>query len=99
MTGTTTLLVEVINSNDKQPYFSPESQRAEVSESAPIGTIVHKLQAIDPDVAHEDDLRYEIKEPILGIDSNGKSVDNTDEFKVGFFRKSKTKLSSNLCLY
>ena len=84
LTGTTTLLVEVINSNDKQPYFSPESQRTEVSESAPIGTVVYKLHAIDPDVAREDDLRYEITEPIIAIDSNGKSVSHTKEYEVLF---------------
>ncbi|EEB19942.1 conserved hypothetical protein [Pediculus humanus corporis] len=84
LTGTTTLLVEVINSNDKQPYFSPESQRTEVSESAPIGTVVYKLHAIDPDVAREDDLRYEITEPIIAIDSNGKSVSHTKEYEEFF---------------
>lgn len=53
-----------------------------MTESAPIGTIVHKLHAVDPDVAHEDDLRYEITVPILAIDSNGKTVNNTTEFEV-----------------
>jgi hypothetical protein len=31
LTGTTTLTVTVLNSNDKDPYFDPSTQRAEVS--------------------------------------------------------------------
>lgn len=30
LTGTTTLTISVINSNDKLPYFVPATQRAEV---------------------------------------------------------------------
>ena len=31
LTGTTTLTITVLNSNDKDPYFDPSTQRAEVS--------------------------------------------------------------------
>jgi hypothetical protein len=30
LTGTTTLTIMVLNSNDKNPYFNPATQRAEV---------------------------------------------------------------------
>lgn len=31
LTGTTTVTVSVINSNDRDPFFDPSTQRAEVS--------------------------------------------------------------------
>ena len=84
LTGTTTLQVEVLNSNDKHPYFNPSTQRSEVSESASIGTVVHKLEAFDADVGHENALSFELGEPITALDNNGKLVNHTTEFKVSF---------------
>lgn len=84
-TGTTTLQVEVVNSNDKHPYFNPSTQRNEISESAPIGTVVHKLLAFDADITGENmnaALSYALGEPITALDNNGKLVNHTTEFKV-----------------
>lgn len=86
LTGTTTLTIQLINSNDKQPYFLPTTQRAEVSESAPVGEIVHRLHAVDPDVEYENALLYELSEPISAVDNNGKLVNDSVEFKVGFLQ-------------
>ncbi|GBP51653.1 Cadherin-87A [Eumeta japonica] len=79
LTGTTELVVQVINVNDKVPYFTPQIQRAEVSADAEIDTIVHTLIAMDPDVTNSDELMYELSSTKLvkAVDKNGKEV--TDE--------------------
>lgn len=56
--GTATIAINVINSNDKAPFFTPTTQRAEISEDAEIGALVHKLTANDPDIKSTDLLEY-----------------------------------------
>lgn len=58
LSGTATMTINIINSNDKAPYFKPTTQRAEISEDAEIGTFVHKLTASDPDITSTDLLEY-----------------------------------------
>lgn len=84
LSGTTTLTVSIINSNDKAPYFTPTTQRAEVSEDAPVGTLVHTLVALDPDVASSEALDYAATEPITAVDKNGKEVREMEDFKDMF---------------
>uniref|UniRef100_A0A8D8JF25 Cadherin-87A n=1 Tax=Culex pipiens TaxID=7175 RepID=A0A8D8JF25_CULPI len=84
LSGTTTLTVSVINSNDKAPYFTPTTQRAEISEDAPVGTLVHTLVALDPDVASSESLDYAATEPITAVDKNGKEVTDSEDFKDMF---------------
>uniref|UniRef100_A0A182QKL0 Cadherin domain-containing protein n=1 Tax=Anopheles farauti TaxID=69004 RepID=A0A182QKL0_9DIPT len=84
LSGTTALTVSIINSNDKAPYFTPTTQRAEVSEDAPIGTLVHTLVAVDPDVASSESLDYAATEPITAVDKNGKEVGEMEDFKDMF---------------
>uniref|UniRef100_A0A182Y7D4 Cadherin domain-containing protein n=1 Tax=Anopheles stephensi TaxID=30069 RepID=A0A182Y7D4_ANOST len=84
LSGTTMLTVSIINSNDKAPYFTPTTQRAEVSEDAPIGTLVHTLVAVDPDVASSESLDYAATEPITAVDKNGKEVGEMEDFKDMF---------------
>ncbi|XP_055623372.1 cadherin-87A [Toxorhynchites rutilus septentrionalis] len=84
LSGTTTLTVSIINSNDKAPYFTPTTQRAEVSEDAPVGRLVHTLVALDPDVATSEALDYAATEPITAVDKNGKEVGDTEDFKDMF---------------
>lgn len=76
LTGTTELTVHVINVNDKRPYFTPSIQRAEVSADAEIGTEVHYLIAVDPDIADKDQLIFELNvgKVIRTVDKNGKEV-------------------------
>lgn len=52
------MTITVENSNDKAPYFTPTTQRAEISEDAEIGTFVHKLTANDPDITSIDLLEF-----------------------------------------
>ncbi|XP_058058428.1 cadherin-87A [Anopheles bellator] len=84
LSGTTMLTVSIINSNDKAPYFTPTTQRAEVSEDATIGTLVHTLVAVDPDVASSESLDYAATEPITAVDKNGKEVGEMEDFKDMF---------------
>lgn len=84
LTGTTTLTVSVINSNDKLPYFVPVTQKAEVAEDAPLGTVVHTLIAMDPDINSSEALNFAATEPITAVDKNGKQVEGTEVFKDFF---------------
>lgn len=82
LTGTTTLMINVENSNDKAPYFTPETQRAEVTEDTPIGTVFTTLKATDPDSTNVEALNFAISEPITAIDRNGQQVNDSKSFKV-----------------
>lgn len=74
-------MVNIINSNDKDPYFTPVTQRADVREDTKIGTKIYQLAAMDPDVVSDDDLLFEIIEPITAVNKNGKEVTHSDSFK------------------
>lgn len=73
--------INLINSNDKDPFFIPATQRAEIREDAPIGRRIHQLVAHDPDVTSNDVLIYEVSEPITAVNKNGKEVTDTKAFK------------------
>lgn len=80
LSGTATLSINLINSNDKDPFFIPATQRTEVREDAPIGKRIYRLVAHDPDVLSNDVLTYEVSEPITAVNKNGKEVTDS-EFK------------------
>ncbi|GLV42165.1 Cadherin 87A, partial [Carabus blaptoides fortunei] len=84
LTGTTTLTVSILNSNDKLPYFVPATQRAEIPEDAAPGTPVHTLIAMDPDVNSSEALNFAATEPISAVDKNGKQVVDNEIFKDFF---------------
>ncbi|PNF35261.1 hypothetical protein B7P43_G04794, partial [Cryptotermes secundus] len=84
LTGTTTLTIMVLNSNDKDPYFDPATQRAEVQEDSSPGTIFYTLKAKDPDMNGTDGLTFAAAEPITAVDKNGKQITDTEEFKSFF---------------
>lgn len=46
----------------------------QVPEDAPIGTVVHILTAIDPDISTSEALDYAATEPITVVDKDGKEV-------------------------
>ncbi|XP_066907242.1 cadherin-87A [Halyomorpha halys] len=83
LTGTTTLSISVANTNDKIPFFSPATQRAEIKEDARVGEVVHHLVAQDLDVNSTDALNFAQTEPITAVDKNGKEVEG-DAFKDFF---------------
>ncbi|KAL5273464.1 hypothetical protein ACFFRR_000290 [Megaselia abdita] len=84
LSGTATLVVNVTNSNDKNPYFTPTNQKAEVKEDALVGTVVHTLVAIDPDVAAFDALEFAATEPISAVDKDGNEIQDVESLK-GYF--------------
>ncbi|XP_068122568.1 protocadherin-16 [Hyperolius riggenbachi] len=49
LTATATVTVSVLDLNDNTPTFSASSFNAEIPEGAPLGSLVLKLTAVDPD--------------------------------------------------
>jgi len=84
LTGTALVEVKVHNSNDKIPFFDPPTQRAEVAEDAPVGTVIYKLVARDLDVDSPEALNYAATDPITATDKNGKEVKSDVTFKEFF---------------
>ena len=48
-----------MNKNNKEPYFFPTTQRAQITENTVVGTMVLKLNGTDPDVSDPDDLIFD----------------------------------------
>lgn len=46
----TTVIINVINENNKNPYFKPSTQMTEVNEHERVGSRIYKLKAEDPDL-------------------------------------------------
>ncbi|XP_060523658.1 cadherin-87A isoform X2 [Cylas formicarius] len=74
LTGTASITITIINTNDKLPYFVPTTQKAEVMEDVPVGAIVHTLIALDPDVNASEALNFEASQPITALDKHGNAV-------------------------
>lgn len=53
-------------------------------EDAAIGTVVHTLIALDPDVNSSDALNFAATEPITALDKHGKEISGTEIFKSFF---------------
>ncbi|KAG1695314.1 Cadherin-87A [Nymphon striatum] len=73
-TGSTTVMVKILNSNDKAPFFTPSTQRAQISEGAKPGEVFYKLQARDPDFVSKESLRFKVMEPINAVDKDGHQI-------------------------
>lgn len=78
-------MINVENSNDKSPYFTPETQRAEVTEDTAVGTVFAVLKAVDPDSMGPDALNFVISEPITAIYRNGQQVNESNTSYKDFF--------------
>ncbi|XP_043212632.1 cadherin-87A-like, partial [Amphibalanus amphitrite] len=87
-TGTATLSVMVIDSNDKSPHFTPGTQRAEVSEDAAVGSRFYQLSAVDPDVASPQDLVFSLEKVESAVSESGKQVDRPNGAYKSFFNVS-----------
>ena len=77
LTGTATLIINLLNRNDKLPIFVPAFQRASIAEDVSIGTQVHFLTAIDPD-AGLNGLRFTLSGKVTAIDQYGKHVPESE---------------------
>ncbi|VVC44201.1 Hypothetical protein CINCED_3A007173 [Cinara cedri] len=85
LTGSTTVFIQIINVNNKRPEFVPAIQRAEVSEDVPIGTVIYRLVAHDPDTSNENALSFSLNtSAITGISSNGNQLEDNKEIKNWF---------------
>ena len=87
LSGTATLTVSIMNKNNKEPYFFPTTQRAQITENTPVGTMVLRLNGTDPDVANpEENLIFDFIEPITAVDKDGAKVADSDGRFKRFFR-------------
>lgn len=90
LSGTATMTINIVNSNDKAPYFTPTTQRAEITENAEIGTFVHKLTAKDPDISSADLLEFAIDGKLTtAVNEDGTEVTESQLFS-DFFVCDKT---------
>ncbi|KAJ6636635.1 Cadherin-87A [Pseudolycoriella hygida] len=95
LSGSASITISIINSNDKDPYFTPATQRAEVREDAEVGTSFYTLVALDPDVATSEALNFAATEPITAVDTDGNEITNSDDFKYLFSIDRTGKVSVN----
>ncbi|GIZ01522.1 cadherin-87A [Caerostris extrusa] len=84
-TGTATLVVQILNSNDKAPYFTPSTQRTQVTEDQNEGHIFYTLKAADPDITNPDSLIYAVSEPITATDKDGRQLPSQVSGYKAFF--------------
>lgn len=85
LSGTATIEINIVNSNDKAPYFTPTTQRAEISEDAEIETFVHQLTAADPDVESLERLEYSWDEGLTtAVSEDGTEVPASHMFSEYF---------------
>ena len=68
-----------MNKNNKLPYFRPPTQRAEVPEDTPAGTVIFQLAAYDED-SLEDSLVYSVQSPVTAINKDGQQIQNQERF-------------------
>ena len=79
-----------MNKNNKEPYFFPTTQRAQITENTVVGTMVLKLNGTDPDVSDPDDLIFDFIEPITAVDKDGARVSDSDGRFKQFFSINQT---------
>lgn len=85
LTGSTTVFINIINVNNKSPEFIPLIQRTEVSEDVPVGTVIYRLIAHDPDTSDENALNFSLNySEITGFSSNGNHLNNNADIKNWF---------------
>ncbi|XP_026788164.2 protocadherin-8 [Pangasianodon hypophthalmus] len=60
--GAVTVRVKVLDSNDNSPQFEHDTIRVELHEDAPVGFLLLRVQAFDPDHGENGDVRYDFAE-------------------------------------
>lgn len=73
--GSVTVRVKVLDSNDNSPQFEHDTIRVELQEDAPVGFLLLRVQAFDPDHGENGDVRYDFAE---GESSEIKSTFDVD---------------------
>lgn len=64
--GSVTVRVKVLDSNDNSPHFEHDTIRVEVNEDAPVGSLLLRVEALDPDHGENGDVRYDFAEDESG---------------------------------
>lgn len=60
--GSVIVRVKVLDSNDNSPQFEHDTIRVELHEDAPVGFLLLRVQAFDPDHGENGDVRYDFGE-------------------------------------
>ncbi|KAI6191302.1 hypothetical protein M3Y97_00213900 [Aphelenchoides bicaudatus] len=72
VSATTTVNIQIEDVNDSPPRFEQDIYKYSVSESAPVGTLIGQIRAVDPDLTPKDNqITYQLvndKKSILSID-------------------------------
>lgn len=88
-TSTTTVIVNLLDVNNKPPKFNQESYVRYVSERLPPGERVVTVSAVDPDLGA--DLVYEITEPVMARDKTGVALVPSSPYDyIGAFSVNET---------
>lgn len=58
LSGSTLLIINVTDQNNKHPYFTPITQKVEMTEDVALGTEIYRLMAKDDDIASEELLEF-----------------------------------------
>uniref|UniRef100_T1KWG2 Cadherin domain-containing protein n=1 Tax=Tetranychus urticae TaxID=32264 RepID=T1KWG2_TETUR len=58
--SSTSMTITIVDTNDNRPLFKSREWSFSISESAPIGTVIGFVSAIDPDLGENGTLRYSI---------------------------------------
>ncbi|XP_026867619.2 protocadherin-8 [Electrophorus electricus] len=73
--GSVTVHVKVLDSNDNSPQFEHKSLKVELNEDAPIGFLLLRVQAFDPDHGQNGDVHYDFVEGVLNDMKNNFDID------------------------
>ncbi|XP_076454192.1 cadherin-87A-like isoform X2 [Babylonia areolata] len=79
LTGSSTLIVNILDTNNKDPYFEPPTISVSVSENVPVSTTVITLTAKDDDA--DSDLKMSFGSPIVARNPSGVSVTDPTLFQ------------------
>ncbi|XP_065146627.1 protocadherin alpha-8-like isoform X2 [Paramisgurnus dabryanus] len=80
--GTTNVIVTVLDANDNAPVFARTMYKVQVLENVPIGTTVLKLNATDPDEGLNGEIVYSLKQGQKGIVDKFAVNNSTGEISV-----------------
>ncbi|XP_061582078.1 protocadherin alpha-8-like [Cololabis saira] len=95
--GTLNISIIVLDSNDNRPKFSQEVYQIEIQENVPVGTLIYKMNATDPDEGSNSEIEYSLgktlKKKVYDIfELNSKSGEIKTKAKVDFEENDVYKL-------
>lgn len=88
LTSTSTLIIRLSDVNDNAPHFHQQLHRIQISEDLPINTVVFWLQARDPDLGENGEIRYSLTAGVTDKNDRSRSYFRVDD-RTGVIRLSK----------